>query len=392
MSLQSVGASIDNVCKKQKVSHRLTQKSFEAIIDSLTTIKHSLEDKNEDQGAQAELELGNLSATIEKKHLTQFQEKQKEYHSAINKLSKQIDKALQPDPDDPGVERFSKELVNICVAEHFYREGCFNLGEMFCKDVGVPFSQEMKEPFYRIFEVVSALKQKNLTPAIEWANAHSMFLQANRSDLLFSLHKLNFLNLVEEATGLDSLVETMHALKTAIAYAQKHLSPLHCLPHADVRPLFACLGFHRNLKQSPYASLFSPTRWVAIVHLFTKEACRAAGFTDLSPLKVCLAAGMKALPTISKMSVVMQGPTPWYELAQLPVEIDLGKEFIFHSVFACPVSREQTTAENPPMRLVCGHAVSKLSLEKLSRGGSARFKCPYCPREQHPSQALQLYF
>ena len=29
------------------------------------------------------------------------------------------------------------------------------------------------------------------------------------------------------------------------------------------------------------------------------------------------------------------------EEEQLPVEIPLGREFVFHSIFACPVSREQ---------------------------------------------------
>jgi hypothetical protein len=35
-------------------------------------------------------------------------------------------------------------------------------------------------------------------------------------------------------------------------------------------------------------------------------------------------------------------------LKQLPVETPLDNAFQFHSIFACPVSREQSTAENPP--------------------------------------------
>ena len=34
-------------------------------------------------------------------------------------------------------------------------------------------------------------------------------------------------------------------------------------------------------------------------------------------------------------------PEDWSNCEQLPVEIELGKEFVFHSVFACPVSRDQ---------------------------------------------------
>ena len=41
-------------------------------------------------------------------------------------------------------------------------------------------------------------------------------------------------------------------------------------------------------------------------------------------------------------------------MTQLPVEVELGREFTFHSVFACPVARDQSTPDNPPMILPCG--------------------------------------
>ena len=75
-----------------------------------------------------------------------------------------------------------------------------------------------------------------------------------------------------------------------------------------------------------------------------------------SPLLVTIAAGSAALPTLLKLaSVVALAPPTAAELAaggagaggdgeeapSLPVEIPLGREFVFHSIFACPVSREQ---------------------------------------------------
>ena len=53
-------------------------------------------------------------------------------------------------------------------------------------------------------------------------------------------------------------------------------------------------------------------------------------------------------------------------LMVLQVEIDLGHEYHFHSIFACPILRQQSTQSNPPMRLVCGHVISKDALSKLS--------------------------
>jgi hypothetical protein len=44
----------------------------------------------------------------------------------------------------------------------------------------------------------------------------------------------------------------------------------------------------------------------------------------------------------------------WNRLAQLPVEIDLGREYSFHSIFACPIARDQGAPDNPPMILPCG--------------------------------------
>lgn len=54
---------------------------------------------------------------------------------------------------------------------------------------------------------------------------------------------------------------------------------------------------------------------------------------------------------------------------ELPCEIDLGPDFKFHNVFFCPVSKEISTSQkdNPPMLLVCGHVISKNSLNRIAK-------------------------
>jgi hypothetical protein len=78
--------------------------------------------------------------------------------------------------------------------------------------------------------------------------------------------------------------------------------------------------------------------------------------------------GTMALPTIIKVVTIMNTKrTEWSQQDELPVEIPLPDDLRFHSVFACPVSKEQATASNPPMMMPCGHVICKESLTRLSK-------------------------
>lgn len=79
----------------------------------------------------------------------------------------------------------------------------------------------------------------------------------------------------------------------------------------------------------------------------------------------------------------------WTTAQELPVEIPLPPSYQFHSIFVCPVSKEQTTDENPPMMMPCGHVVAQETLCRMARG--SRFKCPYCPSESRPVDAVKLF-
>lgn len=51
------------------------------------------------------------------------------------------------------------------------------------------------------------------------------------------------------------------------------------------------------------------------------------------------------------------------------MEIPLPASRRYHSVFVCPVSKEQSTEINPPKMLTCGHVVASDSFDKMLKAG-----------------------
>lgn len=106
------------------------------------------------------------------------------------------------------------------------------------------------------------------------------------------------------------------------------------------------------------------------------------------------AAGAAALPALVKMAGVMErSGQDWDRCEQLPTDINLGPEFVFHSTFACPVSKDQSTPDNPPKLLPCGHVLCEQSIAKIADRSRTRvFKCPYCPMEARADNTRALVF
>lgn len=106
------------------------------------------------------------------------------------------------------------------------------------------------------------------------------------------------------------------------------------------------------------------------------------GQSHESPLLVATAAGASVLPQLLKLVQIMK-IDDLRKCSEVPVELELSREYVFHSIFACPVSKEQSTADNPPTLLPCGHVLCKQSVQRIAVRENRPFKCPYCPTEAY---------
>ncbi|KUI62991.1 hypothetical protein VP1G_10110 [Cytospora mali] len=251
-------------------------------------------------------------------------------------------------------------------------------------------SHELQEKFATMYQILSELKNRNLLPAITWAHRNSAELDIRGSDLEFELCKRQYIHLVQRSgSGDDAL-----ALGEAMQYARDNF-PRFSERHAkEIAQLASALVYQSNLPDSPYAHIFAEgpggDSFDDIASSFTREFCSLLGLSAESPLYVAATAGAISLPRLMKyVEQMTQARASWTTADELAFDTPLPSSMVYHSIFVCPVSKEQTTDKNPPMMLPCGHVLAKESLKNLVKSHQ-RYKCPYCPVEGQLRDARQI--
>ncbi|GMY12026.1 protein RMD5 homolog [Fagus crenata] len=385
MELNTIKDAFDRVAKKQKLSCSKTQEVIDQIILEIEkAIEKILSAQDPDCELDYKTALSGIQTTLKDiAPLSQLDGTQKELNIALSKYAKLLEKSFNPDISKAyrNVD-FDAHTVNHIIAGHFYRQGLFDIGDCFISDAKEPESAAaMKSPFLEMNQILEAIKSRDLGPALNWATKNSDKLKQNGSDLVLRLHRMQFLEILQNGS-------TDEALK----YARTHLTPFSSNHMAELQKLMGCLLWAGKLERSPYPALLSPTNWDKLAEELTRQFCNLLGHSYESPLSVTVAAGVQGLPVLLKFMNVMAGKKQeWQSMKQLPVPVELDREFQFHSIFVCPVSKEQSTEDNPPMLMSCGHVLCKQSIMKMSKNSSKSFKCPYCPTDIEATQCKQLH-
>ena len=334
----------------------------------------------------------------------------KEVHGSHNKYTRALDKMFKDKPlpsNEIDVLSSQPTLVNRSIYLHLLREGLFDVASDFHEDVTTRqktnqesaaalgmdvsmdhplgldqnLSETMQGQFASMYHILRELKENhNLQPAIDWARSNSEALESRASNLEFELCRLKYVTIFFSG----NLMETLE-------YARRDFQHSRSRYLAEIAPLITAMAFESNIEESPYAAIFNgTTSWEEVATSFTREFCSLLELSADSPLYVATTAGAIALPTLLKLQAIQkQKRTEWTSHNELPVETPLPPDYRFHSIFVCPVSKEQATDQNPPMLLLCGHVIAQESLQRLSKG--AKFKCPYCPVESHPKDAKAVF-
>ncbi|EBA27338.1 hypothetical protein KXX16_008784 [Aspergillus fumigatus] len=403
----------------RKEHERLTKRlkasqNIKNVQDTIDLIQAARDTIASDPG-QASMTLAKLQNSV-KSSFDAINDNLKEHHSALNKYSKALDKLFKDKPL-PSTEHDAlssrEHLINRAIAMHLLREGQFSVAATFLSEIAekkastrendmdtdgpdaakslldiddVP-SDEVRKQFATMYHILHEMKENNnLLPAIQWSRENKESLEARGSNLEFELCRLQFVWLFHGGQG-----PAVAGPQAALEYARREFHVFLPRYLVEIQQLMGAMAFSPNLQESPYRNIFdNPSAWSDVAQSFTREFCSLLGLSADSPLYIAATAGAIALPTLLKLQTIMKAKrTEWTTQNELPVEIPLPPSYLFHSIFVCPVSKEQSTDENPPMMMPCGHVIAEESLKRLCKG--TRFKCPYCPNESHPREARKVF-
>ncbi|KAF8326027.1 CTLH/CRA C-terminal to lish motif domain-containing protein [Cantharellus anzutake] len=356
-------------------------KSLDGLLAALGDAKRQLA-----SGVSSDVVKDSLGKAVEARK-KDMDERLKEVYNSLGRIGKSLDKrfpeALPKYPvlfNTPEATR----ALNRVVALHFIRNGAFDVAETFIQEANVDTKPNTMDQFIEMHRIVDALRSDDLQPALDWCASHRPFLQKRTSSLEFNLHRSRYIHLLLNSGDAGP----------ALSYARRYFPALYNDHSTKISRLLNAIVFlpAERLASSPYSELLDPSVHEDLETQFSLEYCALLRMSKESPLRsVGDIGGAGALLRIEKGKKVMQDKnTDWGASAELPIEIPVPPEYRYHSIFTCPVSKEQSTEANPPMMLTCGHVLAMESVGKLTRNGG-RIKCPYCPTES-VAPPLQVYF
>ncbi|KAK2594553.1 hypothetical protein QQS21_007725 [Conoideocrella luteorostrata] len=425
------GPLLAEVARMRKSNLSAAIQDVDSIIDLLTAAREEV--AGDDDANKISMAMTMLQNPV-KARLESTTDNLKNVTKAQRGFGKALDRALphRELPMEADAMADHPELINRAIAMHLLREGQFSVASAFLRedherheqkiisslanhnessrldedgddemnrdddedddeDMQRLHSADLQDKFAEMYSILAKLKERNLVSAIEWARINNPKLEAKGSNLEFELCKLQFVWLFKgpSINGLPD--DENNGQMGALAYARQHFARFQSRHIKEIQQLCCAMIYASNLEESPYRQIFEiDSAFDDVSTSFTREFCSLLGLSAESPLYMAVTAGSIALPRLIKYTTYMkEKKTEWTTENELAFETPLPPSMIYHPIFVCPVSKEQTTEQNPPMMLPCGHVLCRDSLHNIAAKGS-RYKCPYCPTEGHLRDAIKI--
>ncbi|XP_077292883.1 E3 ubiquitin-protein transferase RMND5B-like [Arctopsyche grandis] len=306
-----------------------------------------------------------------------------ESHIYFSRLGRSIDRCLSTKSSEAVTQSqtfatFDNQVLHeVAILHYLIRSGHDEIAIALVEEAKLD-NDVIYNKLLELRQILRSLKFYDPNPAFEWV--HKQEDAAEHSELLFRLHKVVFRQMALSAGG-----------EAAVDYAQEHFPPYADSHRTEITEVMASLvSDDRTLPPNYIWTKKDMDLWRSVKEALLQGICKSLKLQPKCHLRNIIDIGCKVLPRVLEIQEIMTEsnmPTPWYMHGELPVEC----VNFFHSTLICPILREECSEENPPVRLSCGHVISKIAMERLANIRSSRIKCPYCPAYSEMDSIKRIY-
>ena len=412
--MEDIEKTLSALEEKEKTSFE----EMDTLLDSIDTLINETnnelsEDKNKDESMTKDILSKKENELRKLKLIPKVNRICNSYYHKYKELNKKVDENIKGVNylNNKNLIKFignvDEKLIKELIVEHLIRKGNVKTVQRYLEESKLELDTLTKDImiFQEYYDIINDLNNNKITKLYDWCTKNRDILLKNtenikgnkgkdenmeNKDIYFECVKYSYNLLLED----DS-----KTVEDCVEFTRKHFKPFISDKNyiKEISKLMTKLLFKKTDKEKSEINTESKIEeknkgegnkegLEFIKNLFIEKFLKLNHKSRDDTLNTILLAGRYVLPQVveSEEKLAKDKDKKNIEVDkeknQLMYSLELPEELIFHDIFVCPVSKEIASADNPPIRLNCGHCICKNSFDKIEKSGVRhnQIKCPIC--------------
>ena len=413
--MEDIEKTLSALEEKEKTSFE----EMDTLLDSIDTLINETnnelsQDKNKDESMTKDILSKKENELRKLKLIPKVNRICNSYYHKYKELNKKVDENIKGVNylNNTNLIKFigniDEKLIKELIVEHLIRKGNVKTVQRYLEESKLELDTLSKDImiFQEYYDIINDLNDNKIKKLYDWCTKNRDILLKNtgeaitnkskdenieeNKDIYFECVKYNYILLLEDETK---------TVEDCVDYTRKHFKPFITDKNyiKEISKLMTKLLFRKTDKEKSEINTESKIEeknkregnkegLEFIKNLFIETFLKLNHKSRDDTLNTILLAGRYVLPQVveSEEKLAKDKDKKNIEVDkeknQLMYSLELPEELVFHNIFVCPISKEIATADNPPIRLNCGHCICNNSFEKIEKTGTRRnqIKCPIC--------------
>ena len=412
--MEDIEKTLSTLEEKEKTSFE----EMDTLLDSIDTLiketnNELSDDKNKDESMTKDILSKKESELRKLKLIPKVNRICNSYYHKYKELNKKVDENIKGVNylNNTNLIKFvgniDEKLIKELIVEYLIRKGNVKTVQRYLEESKLEIDKLTKDImiFQEYYDIINDLNDNKIKKLYDWCTKNRDILLKNtenmngnkaknenmeNKDIYFECVKYSYNLLLED----DS-----KTVEDCVEFTRKHFKPFIADKNyiKEISKLMTKLLFKKTDKEKSEINTESKIEeknkgegnkegLEFIKNLFIETFLKLNHKSRDDTLNTILLAGRYVLPQVveSEEKLAKDKDKKNIEVDkeknQLMYSLELPEELIFHDIFVCPVSKEIASADNPPIRLNCGHCICKNSFDKIEKSGVRhnQIKCPIC--------------